>query len=38
MLVEYVFRLSQDEHSITLAKIRQRAYELWERNYRPDGF
>ena len=23
---------------ITLDQIRERAYELWERNYRPEGF
>lgn len=27
----------QDEPPITAAEIRQRAYELWERNHRPDG-
>ncbi|MBA8916034.1 MULTISPECIES: DUF2934 domain-containing protein [Methylorubrum] len=30
--------MSQDERPITPAEIRQRAYELWERNHRPDGF
>lgn len=30
--------MSQDEPPITTAEIRQRAYELWERNHRPDGF
>lgn len=29
--------MSQDEPPITAAEIRQRAYELWERNHRPDG-
>jgi hypothetical protein len=29
--------MSQDELPITAAEIRQRAYELWERNHRPDG-
>lgn len=30
--------MSQDEPPIATAEIRQRAYELWERNHRPDGF
>jgi Protein of unknown function (DUF2934) len=30
--------VSQDEPPITAAEIRKRAYELWERNHRPDGF
>ncbi|KQT56127.1 hypothetical protein ASG52_24310 [Methylobacterium sp. Leaf456] len=30
--------MSQDEPPITAAEIRQRAYELWERNHRPEGF
>ncbi len=30
--------MPQDEPPITAAEIRQRAYELWERNHRPDGF
>ena len=29
--------MSQDEPPITATEIRQRAYELWERNHRPDG-
>ncbi|WP_393958739.1 DUF2934 domain-containing protein [Methylorubrum sp. POS3] len=29
--------MSQDEPSITTAEIRRRAYDLWERNHRPDG-
>ncbi|MFC6774548.1 DUF2934 domain-containing protein [Methylobacterium gregans] len=24
--------------AITFEQIRERAYELWERNHRPDGF
>nr|WP_137827770.1 DUF2934 domain-containing protein [Methylobacterium sp. L1A1] len=30
--------MSQDEPPITAAEIRQRAYDLWERNHRPNGF
>ncbi|MFC7661554.1 DUF2934 domain-containing protein [Methylorubrum suomiense] len=30
--------MSQDEPPITTAEIRERAYDLWERNHRPDGF
>jgi hypothetical protein len=29
--------MSQAEPPITAAEIRHRAYELWERNHRPDG-
>ncbi|MGE7157617.1 DUF2934 domain-containing protein [Methylorubrum rhodesianum] len=30
--------MSQAEPPITPAEIRQRAYELWERNHQPVGF
>nr|WP_137831798.1 DUF2934 domain-containing protein [Methylobacterium sp. L1A1] len=30
--------MSPAEPPITPEEIRQRAYELWERNHRPDGF
>ncbi|MBB2965214.1 hypothetical protein FHU13_005637 [Methylobacterium sp. R2-1] len=30
--------MPQAEPPITPAEIRQRAYELWERNHQPEGF
>ena len=27
-----------DKTAITFEQIRERAYELWERNHRPEGF
>ncbi|WP_449410644.1 DUF2934 domain-containing protein [Methylobacterium komagatae] len=29
--------MSREEPPITTAEIRQRAYELWDRNHRPEG-
>lgn len=30
--------IRQPETPVTLGAIRERAYELWERNHRPEGF
>ena len=31
-------RLARDPDAVTFEEIRERAYELWERNHRPEGF
>jgi hypothetical protein len=31
-------RPARDPDAITFEQIRERAYELWERNHRPEGF
>ncbi|WP_312889662.1 DUF2934 domain-containing protein [Methylobacterium sp. R2-1] len=34
----FLVPMPQAEPPITPAEIRQRAYELWERNHQPEGF